>query len=190
VSRAWVVKGLDPDAPLALNARRVLAVRIGEFYAWDPIVDDNDHTDELHQLRISAKRLRYTLELFRDVFGEAGKISIERVREIQTVLGAFHDQDVRIALIEDELRRLAGEPSDALGSAGSESSSIRPNLTLQSRPEDARSGLIHLLERQHAAQQATLLEFRTLWERLKEENMRETLVSLSLHHFPNATAEA
>ncbi len=188
MSRAWAVKGLDPDAPLALNARRVLAVRIGEFYSWAPIVDDNDHTDELHQLRISAKRLRYTLELFRDVFGEAGKLSIERVRDLQTVLGAFHDQDVRIALIEDELRRLAGEPADAVGNAGSESS-IRPDLGQQSRPEVARPGLIHLLERQHTAQQATLLEFRTLWGRLKEENMRETLVSLSLLHFPDAAAE-
>ena len=104
MSRAWKVKKLDPDAPLAINARRILAVRIAEFYSWEPIVDDDDQSELLHQLRISAKRLRYTLELFRDEFGETGERNIERVRQVQDVLGRFHDHDVRIALIEDELR--------------------------------------------------------------------------------------
>ena len=55
-------------------------------------------TEELHNLRISAKRLRYTLELFRAVFGESGERQIERVKAIQEELGNLHDADVRIAL--------------------------------------------------------------------------------------------
>ena len=53
------------DGPLGDNARRILAVRVAEFYSWEPIVDDDARIEQLHQLRISAKRLRYTLELFR-----------------------------------------------------------------------------------------------------------------------------
>ena len=183
MSRAWRVKRLDPDAPLARNARRVLAVRVGEFYSWEPIVDDDDHTEDLHQLRISAKRLRYTLELFRSVYGEAGQRNIERVRAVQAELGAFHDQEVRIALIEDELRRLAAEQSDALttalAAATPESLPAVADSALQTPPNDPRRGMVQLLSRQHAARLATLQEFRILWTKLKVDGMRADLVKLS-----------
>jgi hypothetical protein len=183
MSRAWQVKRLDPDAPLALNARRVLAVRVGEFYSWEPIVDDNDHTDDLHQLRISAKRLRYTLELFRSVFGEAGERNIERVRDVQELLGTFHDQEVRIELIEDGLRRVAAEQATALASAlaAAEPDSL-PDIVdsaLQMPLDDPKRGMAHLLGRQHAARLATLRDFRSLWINLKAAHMREDLVALS-----------
>ena len=187
MTRAWDVKRLDPDAPLALNARRVLAVRIAEFYSWEPVVDDNDHTEALHQLRISAKRLRYTLELFRGVFGEAGERSIEHVREVQEVLGALHDQDVRIALIQDELRQLAVEQFDelaeALATAEPDALPLIAASSLQPTPNDSRWGLIHLLSRQHAARQATVQEFRALWTSLKKTRLREDLVALSSLQF-------
>ena len=48
-------------------------------------------------MRISAKRLRYTLELFRPQFGKAGERQIERVKTVQELLGTLHDHDVRIA---------------------------------------------------------------------------------------------
>src|SRR4051812_18181664 len=114
MSAAWKVERLDPDAPLLVNARRILAVRVAEFYSWEPIVEDNDNIPVLHQLRISAKRLRYTLELFQSVFGEVGERNIERARQVQELLGQLHDHDVRIAVIEDELKALAVMQIDEL----------------------------------------------------------------------------
>ena len=101
MSRAWPVDDLDPDASLATNARRILAVKMAEYYSYAPIVPIETAVEELHDLRIAAKRLRYTLELFRVVFGGRGEAQIERVKAIQEELGAIHDHDVRIALIED-----------------------------------------------------------------------------------------
>ncbi|MER3486332.1 MAG: hypothetical protein C4345_10510, partial [Chloroflexota bacterium] len=92
--------------PVVENARKILSVRIGEFYSFTPIVEDETAIEALHDLRIAAKRLRYTLELFRPVFGAAGERQIERVRAIQEILGQLHDADVRIMLIHDELTRL------------------------------------------------------------------------------------
>src|SRR5918999_3483732 len=111
MSRAWPVDDVDPDAPVIQNARRVLAVRIAEFYSFEPVVPHPELSEALHDLRISAKRLRYTLELFRPQFGKAGERQIERVKSIQEVLGTLHDHDVRIELIGDELSRLMVEQS-------------------------------------------------------------------------------
>jgi hypothetical protein len=183
VSRAWKVKKLDPEAPLAINARRILAVRIAEFYTWESIVQDDSRTEQLHQLRISAKRLRYTLELFRDEFGETGERNIERVREVQDVLGRFHDHDVRIALIEDELRALALAQSDDLNaSLAKAASGALPAIAaaaFRPPPDDPRRGLVHLLSRQYESRIALLGEFRALWAGLRQAGMRAELVHLS-----------
>ena len=183
MSRAWSVDRLDPDAPLAVNARRILAVRIAEFYSWDSVVDDHEHIELLHELRISAKRLRYTLELFRSTFGEAGERNLVRLRLIQDLLGRLHDHDVRIALIEDELRTVVVEQSEALSAAlaSAEPKSL-PAITaaaFRPPPDDPRRGLIHLLSRQHAGRIAIHREFGDLWRTLREEGMRLDLVQLS-----------
>ena len=53
----------------------------------------------MHNLRIAAKRLRYTLELFEDVLPEESKAVVEELTKIQDELGALHDHDVMIALL-------------------------------------------------------------------------------------------
>src|SRR5215211_188786 len=103
MSRAWPVDDVDPRAPVLENARRVLAIRIAEFYSYEPIVSYPELSEALHDLRISAKRLRYTLELFRPQFGKSGERQIERVKAMQETLGTLHDHDVRIDMIGDEL---------------------------------------------------------------------------------------
>ena len=58
------VKGIDPDPRLRPNARRILAVRIDEVYAYDGLVADPRNVTDLHDMRIAFKRLRYLLEIF------------------------------------------------------------------------------------------------------------------------------
>ena len=79
-------------------------VRIGEFYSYEPVIDNAAAIEPLHNLRIAAKRLRYTLELFRSVLGETVEQNIDRVKSTQEALGNLHDADVRIALIQESLR--------------------------------------------------------------------------------------
>ena len=91
MTRAWPVKGLDPQASLAENARRILAVRIAEYYSYEPVIAEASASEALHDLRIAAKRLRYTLELFRSVFGDPGERQVKRLRAIQEELGSLHE---------------------------------------------------------------------------------------------------
>ncbi len=183
MTKAWPVGRLDPDAPLDLNARRILRVRVGELYSWEPIIANPLATTELHNMRISAKRLRYTLELFSSVFGDEGSRQIERVKALQEQLGNLHDLDVRIALIADELITLTAEEITSLNAAlaSSHPSTYRALTTaMLRRPPDApQSGLYGLLSRQHAERQQTYRQFKALWDQYALEGMRDDLARLS-----------
>jgi hypothetical protein len=183
VSKAWPVPDVDPDLDVATNARRILAVRVAEYYSWAPAAAREDAGELLHELRISAKRLRYTLELFKDVFGADGGRQIARVKAVQEELGALHDHDVRIALVEDELRRLALEQADGVArelslAPGEE----RPGLaTAAMRPalDDPRRGLLAVLAREHDRRAERYRRFRTVWDDFAAAGMRADLVALS-----------
>lgn len=183
MSRAWPVETIEPDASLAVNARRVLAVKMAELYSYAPAVSSEAAVEPLHDLRIAAKRLRYSLELFRSVFGETGEAQIERIKVLQEELGAVHDHDVRITLIEDELARTAVEQSATIGQslAGApprEHAAITA-AALRPPPDDPRRGLIALLGREHARRREHYHAFRENWDRFGTEGMRADLAALS-----------
>jgi hypothetical protein len=189
LSRAWQVDDVDPDAPVIDNARRVLAVRIAEFYSFEPIVSHPELSEALHDMRISAKRLRYTLELFRSQFGKAGERQIERVKAIQELLGTLHDHDVRIDLIGEELSQLMVEQSrktrsDIADASPDELAAIAA-AALRPPPDDPRRGLIALLGREHAGRRAAYAQFRELWDSCDGDGMRRDLVELSFTPIAN-----
>lgn len=184
MTRAWPVERLDCDGSVLENARRVLAVRIAELYSYAPVVDDPELSEALHDMRIAAKRLRYSLELFRPHLGKPGQRQIERIKAIQEALGTLHDHDVRIALVADELAQLAVEQSAqasaALAGATVDEIAAIAAAALRPPPDDPRRGLIALLGREHAARRETYAQFRDLWRRYAEEGMRADLVALSV----------
>jgi CHAD domain len=158
-------------------------VRIAEFYSYEPIVGDEGAAEALHNLRIAAKRLRYTLELFRAAFGESGERQIERVKAIQEELGNLHDADVRIGLIQEELTTLGAEQTAALGRtlavAPAEALEAITASALRPPPDDPRRGLVALLGREYGERKRTYQAFAELWARFAEEGMRAELVALS-----------
>jgi CHAD domain len=184
MSRAWPVADVDPGAPVIVNARRVLAVRIAEFYSFEPIISHPELSEALHDMRISAKRLRYTLELFRPQFGKAGERQIERVKMIQELLGTLHDHDVRIDLIGEELSQLMVEQSrktrSDIADASPEELAAIAATALRPPPDDPRRGLIALLGREHAARRMAYARFREQWDTFTGESMRRDLVKLSV----------
>src|SRR3989442_13681465 len=99
MAKARPIQGLDVHASTGKNARIIARTRLEEMYAWDRYVDSPYHIRELHNLRIAAKRLRYTLEVFEDVLPEACKPLVKELEQIQEELGALHDSDVMIALL-------------------------------------------------------------------------------------------
>jgi hypothetical protein len=183
VSKAWPVRNIDPGDTLEANARRILRVRVGEFYSFEPVVDDLTAIEPLHNLRISAKRLRYTLELFRSVFAEMGEQNIDRIKKLQESLGDLHDADVRIALIREELTMLASEQIADLGrqllSAPPASHTAITTAALRPPPDDPRRGLLTLFSRQYAMRRKHFERFNALWRQYEADGMRPELAALS-----------
>lgn len=183
MAKAWPVPDVDAGAAVSLNARRILAVRVAELYSWTPVIPHPEAIEPLHAMRISAKRLRYTLELFADDFGDEGKLAIDQIREIQELLGTLHDIDVRIALIEDELASTSLEHARLLGPrlAASDSSEHQAIVSsaLRPPPDDPRRGLVSLLSRQHGQRQEQYRRFGERWAALQADGMRARLARLS-----------
>ena len=183
MSKAWPVRDVDAEASVEVNARRVLAVRVAEFYSYDVVVQHPELQEALHDLRIAAKRLRYTLELFRPQLGQTGGQQIDRIKTIQEALGTLHDHDVRIALIGDELSRImleqSGQIQEVIAAAPTDEIAAIATAALRPAPDDPRRGLIALLGREHAARRAAYDEFRARWEDFARAGMRADLVRLS-----------
>ncbi len=68
---------------------------------------------ELHDMRIAAKRLRYTIELFVACWGERIEPFAEEIARMQSFLGEAHDCDI---WIDDLGKRLAREQENAAAS--------------------------------------------------------------------------
>jgi hypothetical protein len=183
VTKAWKVDNLDPNGSVEANARKILATRVAEFYSHAPALNDPDAVETLHELRIGAKRLRYSLELFEDVFGSAGEQQIKRVKQLQEVLGSIHDVDVRIALIREALSQIASDQlrktDQALASTPSEEHRAIIAAALRPPPDDPRRGLLALLGRHYAERKEHRAEVDRLWDEYAAEDMRSDLVNLS-----------
>jgi CHAD domain-containing protein len=61
---------------------------------------------ELHEFRIAAKKLRYTLELFQGLYGPAAEEWLVRIRDVQSLLGSINDYRAVRSLVSD----LNGDP--------------------------------------------------------------------------------
>ncbi|MBW3548389.1 MAG: copper transporter [Actinobacteria bacterium] len=104
--KARKVKGLDPDAPLVDNARRIVQTRLDELHRFVPEALDPARARELHDMRIAAKRLRYVLEVTAHCFGPYADTGRKRTKELQDIIGEIHDCDVLLPRVDELLAEL------------------------------------------------------------------------------------
>jgi len=103
----------DERTPVVYReAYRQISMRLEALQSFDPAVRDPAKIDDLHRMRIAAKRLRYTMELFTPIFDDELKTEIKMLKKIQTLLGDIHDCDVwddlLTSFVRDERERHEG----------------------------------------------------------------------------------
>ncbi|HEX5828265.1 MAG TPA: CHAD domain-containing protein [Candidatus Limnocylindrales bacterium] len=113
--------GTRPVGPVEPHrVRDTMPSRIWAAYegvrAYEPVMRWADVTT-LHDLRIAAKWLRYTLEFVREALGPESAPVIERVVALQDHLGWLHDADVAAGLARAFLVEHAGDLSEAESAA-------------------------------------------------------------------------
>ena len=101
---------VDPHRVRDTMPSRIWAAYEG-VRAYEPVMRWADVTT-LHDLRIAAKWLRYTLEFVREALGPESAPVIERVVALQDHLGWLHDADVAAALARGFLVEHAGDLSE------------------------------------------------------------------------------
>ena len=75
-------------------AGRVIQPVLEKCLSYDPFVDQVEAVEELHAMRIAAKKLRYTLECFSAIYPGNLAEYLSSMRVIQDQLGTIHDCDV------------------------------------------------------------------------------------------------
>lgn len=118
------IVGLEPNRSYRVNARIILPQMVEEVYAYERFIQDPTRRKELHNMRISIKRLRYMMELCAINYDEeqTGDGTSERaydaeqrvdgtserayyaeffttIVDLQEILGDIHDADVAVEVL-------------------------------------------------------------------------------------------
>ena len=190
MAKAKPLTSLDPQAPAYQMARRAVFVRMDEMYSLSAGVDSPYEVRGLHNLRIAAKRLRYTLEIFEEVLPPACHAFADELAQLQDELGALHDSDVMIALLRlclgSEDAGLAYE--QALVKTGKQKSKAKlllpPALVAAILDPDVapnpwqRYGLEQLLLKQSQLREEHYSAFRRHWHQLQARDFRRELLDI------------
>jgi CHAD domain-containing protein len=98
-------------SPLPVSFRSlgsdIISARLKDFVTASPCLYMPYQIKKLHQLRILAKRLRYSIELFALCWGKEMEAMAKEVAQLQTSLGELHDCDVWIQDLGGRLKRTA-----------------------------------------------------------------------------------
>jgi hypothetical protein len=190
VAKPRPVTGIKPRRGLRPNARRVLAVRIEEIYAYDGLIADPANVTELHDMRIAFKRLRYLLEIFGVAFREDLDPYLEQVKVLQDLLGDIHDCDVQVPMLEDHLEWLTAREAERAQELVAAGARRRPRRSAdgaerayarfrgqleQALRGDERVGIHALIARRRREREELYRRFLDEWRRLKRERFRSRL---------------
>ncbi|MEN6610650.1 MAG: CHAD domain-containing protein [Methanoregulaceae archaeon] len=90
--------GFSGDSGRPLTGYRMAARHIGalteELRVCSQSLAYPDRKEDHHRMRIVAKRLRYTMELYGDLYKGGLRSEIRKLRKLQDFLGEIHDCDV------------------------------------------------------------------------------------------------
>ena len=78
-------------AALLATARKKIQACLKKLLGYAGAVRKAERIEELHRMRIAAKRLRYTMENFREFYGEDMAAFIAQAKAIQDTLGDMHN---------------------------------------------------------------------------------------------------
>ena len=134
---------------LRAEADRAARRRVADLFEYDSYVERPDAVKKLHAMRIAAKHLRYTLEVYAPLYIDGLTTRIQWMRQLQDWLGEIHDCDVW----QVELRRMMKKPTMNAPSSDDPSSALKP-LT---------AGMEHLRQNRKKHRAAVYEAFRVAW---------------------------
>ena len=188
MAKAQKIIGVAPLRSYQENACIILPQRLEEVYTWEPFIRDETKREELHNMRISIKRLRYTMELFRVVYQKGCRSSVVSrplkessvksgtsltenysadsqyaeflavVVDLQEILGDIHDADVVLEVLADW--------TSQSGNSG--------------RRIEVPAGIATLIARTQETRKADYETFLEKWDQLSAAGFKQKVLSFLL----------
>ena len=156
MSKPFKVKKVSADAPIELTASKILRTRLKEFYSHWPDMGVLPSEQQLHNLRISGKRLRYSAEQLRHVFPDRLALLIDLLKRSQDLLGNFQDKVTQRLMLETELARIK-----------------------RRKPESLEIVVLERLQADHSQRQSQLFDqFREIWMGMMLPEFRVSLKAM------------
>jgi CHAD domain-containing protein len=150
--------GPGPQPSLVQELVPVLIyTRLAEVRAFSSCLETAT-LEQLHALRIEFKKLRYTLEFFREVLGEENKEVIGCLKSLQDHLGDLNDANVACQILRKFL---------------DESETKQANLPIGDR--QSPEPLVAYLAYRHAERHRLMVTFPTAWSSFDKPKVRRDL---------------
>ena len=116
MAKVWKIKGVKPQKSYRENASIILSAKIAEVYSWENYIGNSQNVEELHNMRISIKRLRYSMEFFSVNYDQEFNELLQILVDLQKLLGEIHDCDVGQDVLTGYLKDSSQEDNaDAMG---------------------------------------------------------------------------
>ena len=164
-TKTWIVErtaGEPINFSLYNLANKAILEHLQAFLGFEKYISNPEAVAELHAMRIAAKQLRYTLEIFSTLYADELKIPIQTVRTAQEKLGDIHDCDTWASLIPEFLEKERQRIIRFYGHAGFYNMLLPGIASFQQDRLQARS--------------LAYLAFLETWEKWKENDLWNKLI--------------
>ena len=105
MAKPFKVKKVSPEDPAEASAIKILRTRLREFYSHWADPNTLPSAEQLHNQRISGKRLRYSAETLRELYPDKLALLIDLLKRQQDLLGEMQDIVTQQAMISTDLAR-------------------------------------------------------------------------------------
>ncbi|MGA7159459.1 MAG: CHAD domain-containing protein [Bacteroidota bacterium] len=111
MAKPWKVLDLNPDESLRQCLHKIALTRFQETFSYESATMNGEDIEALHDMRVSARRLRAVLRIFRGCFSKKKlKKQDARLQSLIRSLGAVRERDVFLESLSSYRNSL--EPSD------------------------------------------------------------------------------
>jgi len=134
------------------------------FLSYEPYINDPANSKELHAMRIAAKKMRYSMELFAPLYFDKLQPFLLAVRQTQEMLGNIHDSFVWEQYLSGFVKRETKRAIEFYG--------IPRGITA------LRPGVNYLTQYQVNFSRAEHQAFLNSWQEWEKANLWQELVNL------------
>jgi putative phosphoesterase len=151
------------------KAHTYISEKLGDFLVMEDCVHHENDIVNHHRMRIRAKWLRYTMEIFSSKYDEKLKEYISVMKHFQDLLGEMHDYDVWINFIPKFIADIKVE--------------LASRIETNEKIPEIENGLLRFRQDIQEMRRSKYKEFVSFWEDTKKKHTFERLRQITSAEF-------